>query len=110
MRFSKAIKLLERGMRVRKVTWDKDQYVYFDKDGILTDENGDADTGWLSYRLNIDDKWEEYIGKQVPIEDTEETEERNCGIQDRLSMILENQNEIKAGIEKIVKMLQSLKE
>ena len=44
-------------------------------------------------------KWEIYVERQKP---TEETEESNYGIQDRLSMILENQSEIKSDIKKIL--------
>lgn len=44
-------------------------------------------------------KWEIYVERQ---ETTEETEESNYGIQDRLSMILENQSEIKSDIKKIL--------
>ena len=66
----------------------------------MTDENGKVNTDWLSYRLNIYDEWEEYIEPQEPIE---ETEENNCDIQNRLSMILENQAEIKAGVQAILK-------
>ena len=48
-------------------------------------------------------KWEIYVEQQEPKEETEEeTEESNYGIQDRLSMILENQNEIKSDIKKIL--------
>ena len=44
-------------------------------------------------------KWEIYVERQ---ETTEETVESNYGIQDRLSMILENQSEIKSDIKKIL--------
>ena len=47
-------------------------------------------------------KWEIYVERQETTEETEETEESNYGIQDRLSMILENQSEIKSDIKKIL--------
>ena len=57
----------------------------------------------LAEMLGITDKsiskWEIYVERQKP---TEETEESNYGIQDRLSMILENQSEIKSDIKKIL--------
>lgn len=92
MKFSEAMKLLEEGKKVRLVEWNKGEYIYLDNEGCLLNDNG---SDYEPYKITGD--WEEYI------EETEETEESNYGIQDRLSIILENQFEIKAGVQAILK-------
>lgn len=89
MKFSEAMKLLEEGKKVRNKEWAGGFYIFLDKEGCLINESGD-----FSAHFSFDGEWEEYI---------EETEESNYGIQDRLSMILENQAEIKAGVQAILK-------
>lgn len=91
MKFSEAMKLLEEGKKVRRVDWGKDTYIYSDDDCLLVNNTNKG------LKIETDGDWEEYI------EETEETEESNYGIQDRLSMILENQDEIKAGVQAILK-------
>ena len=92
MKFSEAMKLLEEGKKVRLVGWNKGEYIYLDEFGCLLNDDGSDYEPYV-----ITEEWEEYI------EETEETEESNYGIQDRLSMILENQSEIKAGVQAILK-------
>ena len=88
MKFSEAMKLLEEGKKVRRVDWEKDTYIYSDDDCLLVNNTNKG------LKIETDGEWEEYI---------EETEESNCGIQDRLSMILETQAEIKTGVQAILK-------
>ena len=92
MKFSEAMKLLEEGKKVRRVEWNKYEYIYLDNEGRLLNDDG---SDYKPYKIT--GEWEEHI------EETEETEESNYGIQDRLSMILENQSEIKAGVQAILK-------
>lgn len=92
MKFGEAMKLLEEGKKVRKEAFGKDGYLYKGDLGNIVNEYNIPPSFWT-----IDGEWEEYI------EETEETEESNYGIQDRLSMILENQDEIKAGVQAILK-------
>ena len=91
MKFSEAMKLLEEGKKVRLAEWNKCEYIYLDNEGCLLNDDG---SDFEPYKITGD--WEEYI---------EETEESNYGIQDRLSMILENLAEIKVGVQAILKGL-----
>ena len=97
MKFSEAMSLLNAGKKVRDKVWGRNEYIYKKEDGSIWSEN-ECEVA----DLGVDGEWEEYIEPQEPIE---ETEESNYGIQDRLSMILENQTEMKAGIKTILKWL-----
>lgn len=62
-----ALELLKQGKKVRRQTWSKNEYIYFDKEnGWVLDETGEyySDANRVRYYLG-GEIWEEYEKKTV---------------------------------------------